>query len=182
MWMLNYPFPYEKPEVAQAFGQLRDQLLQALAEKDDAEFQKRLARYLVQRRRFFALVSNDDRKYFSFQLWQEGIVRYTEVKSAEAAALLAASDKFSALPDYESFASYAARAREKTLRELKQADLATWKRTVVYSFGAAEGFLLDRISPNWRNDYFSQMLSTDPYFKSRSVTAISRRFPPPPPS
>ena len=28
----------------------------------------------------------DDRKYFSFQLWQEGVARYIQIKSAEAAA------------------------------------------------------------------------------------------------
>jgi len=166
MWMLNYPFPYEKPEVAQAFRQLRDLLMRTLAEKEDAAFKKSAREYLDQRGKFFALVSADDRRYFSFQLWQEGIARYTEVKSAEAAAHLAASEGFAALADYEPFPSYAARARNKTLDELKQADLATWKRTVVYSFGAAEGLLLDRISPKWRDLYFTRMLSTDSYFEA----------------
>jgi hypothetical protein len=49
----------------------------------------------------------------------------------------------------ESFASYAARARGETLKELKEADLANWQRVVVYSSGAGEGFLLDRLNPKW---------------------------------
>ena len=54
----------------------------------------------------------------------------------------------------------------KTLDELKKADLASWKRTVVYSFGAAEGLLLDRIHPKWKEQYFERMLSTDSYFET----------------
>jgi len=166
MWMLNYPFPYDKPEVTQAFGELRDLLLRAVNERGDAAFGKLAREYIEQRQKFFAQVSADDHKYFSFQLWQEGIARYTEVKTAEAAAKYQPTAEFSALSDYEPFASYAAHARRKTLDELRQADLATWKRTVVYSFGAAEGFLLDRINPKWKAEYFRHMLSTDSYFET----------------
>jgi hypothetical protein len=167
MWMLNFPFPYEKPEVARGFSQLRDLLLRALNEPEDASFSKLVKEYMEQRKKFFAQLSADEHQYFSFQLWQEGIARYTEVKAAEAAQLAQyhPSEEFAALPDFESFASYGARARSSTLSELKQADLATWKRTVVYSFGAAEGFLLDRVHPKWKDAYFQRMLSTDSYFE-----------------
>lgn len=166
MWMLNYPFPYEKPEVAQGFAQLRDLLLQTLAEKDGDNFKKLAKEYVEQRRKFFSLLSAGDRKYLSFQLWQEGIARYTEVKSAEAAAQYDPTEAFRTLADYEPISSYAQRARAKSLEELRRADLATWKRTVVYSLGAAEGFLLDRIAPQWRDEYFKRMLSLDSYFES----------------
>jgi len=53
------------------------------------------------------------------------------------------------------------------LNELKQVDLAKSGRLAVYPFGAAEGFLLDRINPSWKDDYFKQMLSTDSYFVLR---------------
>jgi len=166
MWMLNYPFPYEKPEVGKAFGELRDSLVLAVNETDATAFEKLAREYMEQRKKFFAQLSADDRKYLSFQLWQEGMARYTEVKAAEAAAQYRPTAEFAALPDYESFARYATRARTNTLSELRQADLATWKRTVVYSFGAAEGFLLDRINPKWRDRYFERMLSTDSYFET----------------
>jgi hypothetical protein len=164
MWMLNYPFPYEKPEVGQSFGQLRDLLLRTVNEKNEATFRELAAKYIEQRKNFFAQLSADDHKYFSFQLWQEGIARYTEVKTAEAGAEYRPTAEFAALPDFESFASYSARVRTKTLDELKQADLASWKRIAVYSFGATEGFLLDRMNPQWKEQYFQQMLSTDSYF------------------
>ena len=50
------------------------------------------------------------------------------------------------LSDFESFADYAARARKDTLDELRGIDIPRSKRNVVYSFGAGEGFLLDRIN------------------------------------
>jgi hypothetical protein len=167
MWILNYPFPYDKPEVGREFAHLRDLLLTALAENDKAKWKKLTREYIGERQKFFALVSADDRKYFSFQLWQEGIARYTEVKSAEAAAQYQPSPEFAALADYSPFSANAEYAREKTLDELKQADLAKMGRIVVYSFGAAEGFLLDRINPKWRDEYFKSMLSLDSYFENR---------------
>jgi len=165
MWMLNYPFPYEKAEVAQGFGRLRDLLLRALNENNSAAFEKLAKEYVEQRKKFFAQLSADDHKYLSFQLWQEGVARYTQVEAAEAAAQYEPTAEYAGLPDFEPFSKYAARARAETLDELRQADLAAWKRTVVYSFGAAESFLLDRINPKWKTQYFQGMLSTDSYFE-----------------
>jgi hypothetical protein len=164
MWMLNYPFPYDNPEIDRSFGDLRDSLLRVLNEKEETKFLALAKEYIERRKKFLAQLSADDLKYFSFQLWQEGMARYTEVKTAEAAAEYSPTAEFAALPDFESFASYAGRVRAKTLDELKQVDLATGKRTVIYSFGASEGFLLDRINPKWKDRYFQKMLSTDSYF------------------
>jgi len=164
MWMLEYPFPYEKPEVAQGFSHLRDLLSAAVAENDDSEFAM-AKRYIAEREKFLAQLSRDDHKYFSFQLWQEGIARYTQIKAAEAAASYQPTAEYAALPDYESFAAYAARARQETLDELKHADLAKWKRVVFYSFGGAEGLLLDRLNAGWKREYFQHMFSTDSYFE-----------------
>jgi hypothetical protein len=166
MWMLNYPFPYEKPEVAGAFADLRDLLLRAMNEPDGPEFRAMATEYINARTKFFAQLSPDDHKYFAFQLWQEGIARYTEVKSAEVAAAYQPTPQFAALADYEPVSEFAKRKRSLTLDDLKHADLPSGKRGVVYPFGAAEGFLLDRISPNWKEQYFEHMLSTDSFFAS----------------
>lgn len=166
MWMLNYPFPYEKTEVAEGFSHLRDLLLVALSENDGRQFAKLAKRYVRERNKFFAQLSPDDHKYFSFQLWKEGVARYIQIESAEAAAHYQPSVEFASLPDFESFASYAAHARKDTLDELKHADLAEWKRAAVYSFGGGECLLLDRMNPKWKDQYFKQMLSTDAYFQA----------------
>jgi hypothetical protein len=57
MWMLNYPFPYDCPEVVQSFSKLRDLLLEALAQTDLAEFKRIAAEYIAQRKRVFAQLS-----------------------------------------------------------------------------------------------------------------------------
>jgi hypothetical protein len=166
MWMLNYPFPYEKPEVAQSFASLRDLLLSAVTEPDQDKVANLAKRYILERKKFFAQLSSDDKKYFNFQLWQEGIARYTQIKVAEAAAQYQPTAEYAALFDFESFTSYAARARTETLSELKEVDLREWKRAAVYSFGAAEGLLLDRLNPKWKDEYFKHPLSMDSFFEN----------------
>jgi hypothetical protein len=172
MWMLNYPFPYENPEAVRGFAHLRDSLLMTLGTEDDKEFAKLAGHYVEERKKFFAQFSADDHKYFSFQLWNEGVARYIQVKSAEAAAQHQPTPEYAALPDYEPFPVYAAHARKDTLEELKQADLAKWKRIVVYSFGGAECLLLDRLNPGWKDQYFARMLSTDSYFEALAGEAV----------
>ena len=167
MWMLNYPFPYEKPEIAESFSYLRDLLLVAVAEKNDSEFAKLATRYVAEREKFLAQLSPDDHKYFAFQLWQEGMARYTQIKAAEAAASYRPTEEYAALRDFESFAAYAARARRETLDELKHVDLAKRKRVAFYCFGATEGLLLDRLDATWKREYFQHMFSTDSYFRAR---------------
>jgi hypothetical protein len=166
MWMLNYPFPYDNPEIVRNFAELRDLLLRALNEPDGPKFRALVNEYISARTKFFAKLASDDRKYFAFQLWQEGIARYTEVRSAEAAADYQPTPQFAALPDYEAFLHFARRKRSITLDELQHADLPGWKRGAVYPFGATEGFMLDRIHPAWKELYFNRMLSTDSFFAS----------------
>ena len=164
MWMLNYPFPYEDPKVAQAFAHLRDLLLDALQASDEKEFRPRAEGYVRARQQALAQLAPDDHRYLSFQLWQEGVARYTQIKAAEAAAGYQPSADYKNLSDYESFSSYAGHARSDTLSELKKADLAQWKRTFFYSFGGSEGLFLDRWKPRWKDKYFTNPFSTDLYF------------------
>jgi hypothetical protein len=164
MWMLNYPFPYDVPEIADSFNHLRDTLLATLAEVDQQKFPALAKAYLKERKMFFTQFLPGDRKYFSFQLWQEGVARYTQIKAAEAAADYQPSAAFAALPDYTPFSNYALTARARTLDELKHIDITKAKREVVYSFGAAEALLLDRINPTWKDEYFKHLLTTEPLF------------------
>jgi hypothetical protein len=164
MWMLNYPFPYEVPEIAESFAHLRDTLLTALNEVDQQKFAPLSKAYLKERKDFMAQFLPGDRKYLSFQLWQEGVARYVQIKSAEAAADYQPSAAFAALPDYTPFNTYALTVRSRTLNELKSVDLAKSKRESFYSFGAAEALLLNRINPEWKSQYFQHLLTTEPLF------------------
>jgi hypothetical protein len=165
MWMLNYAFPYDDAEVGRSYAKFRDALLVAMDEKDEKRFQQAARAYMVERKNFFAKLSEEDRRYLSFQLWKEGIARYVQVKCAEEAASFTPSAEYKAIGDYESFDSYAKRARRETLHELRHSDLATSKRVVFYALGAAEGFLLDRLKPKWRDGYFDHLFTLSPYFQ-----------------
>lgn len=164
MWMLNYPFPYNDAKIGTAFTHLRDALVAALHAPDQKTFLPLAADYVSARTKFLAQLAPDDRKYLSFQLWKEGIARYTQLKCAEAAADYHESTEFAALPDYESFSAYARHATSDSLDELKRVDLAKLKRVAIYSWGAAEGIFLDRYDPEWKKGYFANPFTLDPYF------------------
>lgn len=164
MWMLNYPFPYDDPKVDESFSRIRELLLSAFDAPDQKSFQRLAAEYVAGRTKFLGQLAPDDRKYLSFQLWKEGIARYTQVKCAEAATDYRPSSEFTELSDYEPFSAYAAHARSDTLEELKKVDLAKWKRVAIYPWGAAEGLFLDRYQPKWKDRYFRSPLTLDEYF------------------
>jgi hypothetical protein len=154
MWMLNYAFPYERIPVQEQFATL-SKLLAAAIEAPKRERAKRLRDYLEARRKFQEMLAPDDYKYFSFQFWKEGIARYIEYRVAlMAATKFRASKEFRALQDYKPFAEVTRATHERIFRQLKTQKLGEAKREVVYSFGAAEGLLLDQINPGWRRRYF----------------------------
>lgn len=165
MWMLNFPFPYKSPEVGQQFETLSRQLFDILQTKPPKLFRSKLKTYLEARQQFEKLLSPDDFRYFSFQVWQEGIARYTEYLIAVLAAKsYKPSREFKALSDYEPFSKVTTELKRNLLKELSTLKLAEHQRSAFYPFGAAEGLLLDRIKPNWRQRYFTQKFYVDRYF------------------
>src|SRR3989442_6626141 len=82
MWMLNFPFPYDKKEVQDEFVVLSKLLVETIqASKSDRSL--KLGQYLRARQEFQRAIAPDEYRYLSFQLWQEGIARYTEYRSEE---------------------------------------------------------------------------------------------------
>jgi hypothetical protein len=154
MWMLNYAFPYDRKEVEEQFLSLSKLLADAIQTKP-SERKAKVRSYLDARQKFQALLAPDDYKYFAFQFWKEGIARYTEYQAAHfATSKFRASKEFRALKDYRSFADVARTTYEEIFKQLDTQKLGESKREVVYSFGAAEGLLLDKINPDWRRRYF----------------------------
>ncbi len=157
MWMLDFPFPYDSPPVAKAYGAAAEALRSALGGADAAAF-------LAARARFRGTVAGDDLKYFDFQLWKEGVARYTQVRVARFAsdpARYSPSPAFAAQPGYR-VVTYSALAREleeTILDELATQTLAEARRVVVYPYGAGEALLLDRLRPCWRDQYFANMFT-----------------------
>ena len=165
MWMLNYPFPYERVEVSQQFLVLARLLLEAMEAKTPAAFSSKLASYVEARDALKKMLSVDDYKYMSFQLWKEGISRYTEDRVAHwAASKFRPSAEFQNLKDFTTFAATAKQVRDGIVRELSTLKLENYKRVAFYPMGAAEGLLLDRANPNWRGRYFAEKFDNRKYF------------------
>lgn len=162
MWMLNFAFPYRSAEVQEQFSALSKSLLDVLQASGQADFSNKLGVYLKARRAFEGMLSPDDYKYFSFQLWQEGIARYTEYIVAQlAAAQYRTTAKFRALKDFTPFEQTARATRERIYEQLRKMKLGDAERTAFYPFGAAEGLLLDRINPRWRERYFVEKFNLE---------------------
>ena len=158
MCMLDYPFPYERPAVAGAHRRAALALQDALSGRDAATFRPANAS-------FRAGLSGDDLKYFDFQLWKEGVARWTQLRVARwAAERHAPNHAFAALPGFVPFPELARALSDGISKELAERTLPEARRTVVYAFGAGQALLLDRERPCWREQYFSKMFSLEPYF------------------
>ena len=165
MWMLTYPFPYGDAKVKEQFAAMSRMLARTLELDQSADVAGRVAAYLEMRRRFETMLKAEDYRYFSFQVWQEGISRYTEYRTAElAAAQHTPSKEFSGLSDFQPFGVVADGIFNNIVRQLSTLEFDKSKREAFYPFGAGEGLLLDRIAPDWRKRYFAEPFFVDRYF------------------
>ena len=171
MWMLNYPFPYDSANVDSMFSGLCRQLSNLLQTENRDSLRTGLRLYLAERKRFQAMLKPADYRYFSFQVWQEGIARYVEWKIIDLAARrYKPSDAFLALPDYRSFEAIAQRYRDNYLKELTLQTLPESRRIAFYPFGSAEGMLLARLLPDWPKRYGEQRFRVERLLETASVT------------
>jgi len=167
MWMLNYDFAYAKLEVKEQFATMARSLADALAAVGKPNFASKRDGFLEARQKFHSQLSPDDRKYFSFQIWQEGIARYTEYHVAkQAAAAYEPSKDFQSLKDYTSFEDEARNIRRGIEKELSSVQLDKAKRPAFYALGAGEGLLLDAWKPEWRKKYFDEKFKLDAHFQA----------------
>lgn len=138
MWMLNFPFPYQEPQVAAAYRAAADALLAALAAPEQ-ELGEATRHYLDRRAQFAAAVGERNWRYFDFQLWKEGVARWSEIEVARRAG-----GDWSA----EAEAYWA-----EQMAILRSRGLTDMGRVSVYAYGAAEAALLERVDPDWRGCY-----------------------------
>ena len=165
MWQINFPFPYKDEKIGEEFKNLSRLLFDAFYAKGKNEQAKKLDEYLSARKRFAENLSVDDYKYFSFQIWQEGIARYTQYKTAQLAAReIKPGKEFRKLKDFTPFSVEAENILRTTTNELKNFNLTKNERIAFYPFGAFEGFLLDKINPKWRESYFTKKFALEDFY------------------
>lgn len=161
-WTLNYPFGYQDQTIGELISSMGYELAAILRESNSNKRQQLAKNYATKRADRLAVLPRGDRRYFEFQLWQEGVARYTELVLAE----FAASGTHTSLRESHNFAALAANLRKRILQTLTQGALAEHKRVYFYSFGAAEALVLDEISDGWQAQYFQQPFSMANLFAS----------------
>ncbi len=144
MWILNYPFPYSDAEVTAAFSEASHRLAEAVAARGTPRFILAFDSYLAARRAVAARAGERNWRYLDFQLWQEGVARWTEIRLGK-------------WYPYEEVRESAIQLEQATLESLREPKLAETKREVVYAHGAAEAMLLQACWPQWRDFYVNQL-------------------------
>lgn len=152
MWALNYAFPYDDPVVVAAFDQASLKLADAVAARATPRFAAAFDDYLTARKTLAARAGERNWRYLEFQLWQEGVARWTEIRLGKWYPRQDVRDS-------------AARLEQATLEGLRSPKLAEMKREVVYAHGTAEAMLLQACGNDWRAAY-SKLLSLGPLLEA----------------
>ncbi len=145
MWMLDYPFPYDRPDMVKAQTAASLALADALAARGTRDFYPKFDSYLQTRWAFEAAAGAGNWRYVELQLWQEGVARWTEIALGKA------------YPDTD-VAKSASELERSTLAALRSPDLAGQKREFAYAYGAGEAMLMETCGPGWRTHYRSALV------------------------
>lgn len=144
-WVLEYPFPYADPKVKAEFAAMTLSAGQFLGAENDEQAQAAIRSYVEARNRARDAMSHDDWLYYEYQVGQEGVARWTELKFSAAAG--------------NARADIAAIGKERTgglaasLGAIDRQGLNMWKRSSFYVLGAIEAFMLERMRPQWQQEY-----------------------------
>lgn len=163
MWMLNYPFPYSNDNIVQQYNKYVNALSRAVRSIDKKGFDQKLELYLSERKEFRRVLDTSDYKYFSFQVWKEGIARYTEYKFLQLLENYHPSPEVAALTDFIPFHEYREKLYESELNSLKNLELDKNQRVCFYAIGFAEGLILDNLDTEWHHKYLTDKFFVEKY-------------------
>jgi hypothetical protein len=163
MWQLNYPFPYDSLPVSNQYMKYANALSKTVSMIDDKNFMKAFREFVTARKKLMHLLKPADYKYLSFQLWQEGIARYTEYKFLQLLDNYTASAEVFQLPDFIFFKEFGEDFLRLQLKSITALKLENEKRVCFYAIGMAEGILLDKLNPQWRSQYLDKKFFLENY-------------------
>ena len=163
MWQLNYPFPYDSLPVRTQYAKYTNALSKAVSAVGAKDFKMMVREFAAERKKLMNLLQPPDYRYISFQLWQEGIARYTEYKFLQLLDHYAPSAEVIQLPDYISFKKFKEKFLRLHLSSVTGLKLELEKRVCFYDIGLAEGILLDQLNPQWRSQYFAERFFLENY-------------------
>ena len=155
-WMLDFPFPYDDPEVRRRFRGFCDTIRAVLAGDVPPGFVAEASRALA------AALPDDAYRYLGFQLWQEGVARYVQYRAARLAGeRFTPSPEMTALPGYRPFSEVADELRQQILDGLDEPRMAEFHRIAFYAAGAGLAMVLDEHSPGWRRGYMERKFALE---------------------
>ncbi len=163
MWMLNYRFPYDSIPVVKQYGKFTRALDETIKSLHTDSLEYALENYAKMRSAFRRMLKPQDYRYFSLQVWQEGVARYTEYKYLELMGNYRPSTELLALPDFVPFNTYKGKLYKDEMYKLVHAPLNIYRRECFYVAGFAEAVLLDHLNPGWRKNYLKQKFYMEKY-------------------
>ncbi|MCZ6507706.1 MAG: hypothetical protein O7A04_06630 [Acidobacteria bacterium] len=153
-WMLEYAFPYDDEELGRSWARLSRELAMLLRRPRGEDLAPGAAVFWRHYGDYEHQLRPADARYFGFQLWQEGVARFVELRVAqEAAAGWVPPLALAGRPGFEDFSTAACAAWEELFEELETPDLAGRRRISFYAVGAGMAMLLDRTEPAWKGRY-----------------------------
>ena len=153
MWQLNYPFPYEDKATISAYKSYTIALKKAIEMLQNKNFDIYFNQFRKAREKFKNSLKENDYKFFSFQLYQEGIARYTEYGFLDLMKDYSPSKEVQKIKDFTSFKEYKQSFYKKRINNVIAMQLQTSKRVCFYDLGFAEALLINKVNPNWRDQY-----------------------------
>jgi hypothetical protein len=163
MWQLNYPLPYDSEPVFTQYTKYANALSKAVASVDTKDFKTLLNEFITERKELIGLFTSADYRYFSFQLWQEGIARYTEYKFLQLLDDYTVATEVSQMTDFVPFRKFKEEFLKLHLSSVTALKFEKEKRICFYDIGLAEGILLDKLNPQWRSQYFNKRFFLENY-------------------
>jgi hypothetical protein len=153
-WMLDYNFPYNKESVINLFNKYSNLIYETYRTLDKKDLKKKINQYKLVEIEIQNSLTQDDYDYFIFQIWQEGIARYTEFRYLK---LLNINKKY--LKDVYSldYTSKEKKLVNTCISRLLNNDLQSNKRHIFYSLGLLKGIINDKTYPKWQNSYFKSL-------------------------
>ena len=157
-WVLEYPFPYADPKVKAEFAAMTMRAGQFLSAETDTQAEAAIRSYVEARNRARDAMSPDDLLYYEFQVSQEGVARWTELRFATASG--------NARPDIANVGKERTGGLAVSLSAIDRQGLNMWGRSAFYVLGAIEASMLQRVRPQWQLEY-----ATNPFAMGSMLNA-----------
>ena len=145
MWMLNYDFPYNEPEISRSLKKLGNLIADCIKEKGDCATE--VSEVLIDLKH---QLSPKDFSYMEFQLWQEGIARFIEY---EYACYLSESE-FKVHGAQSNFTELATGKYKAGINYLRNINSEENKREVFYDLGWGIRMILKNQDNSWQENYW----------------------------